>query len=576
MAGSRLSTLCRHFTAAVSDTAADAELLARFTANRDEAAFAVLVRRHGPMVWGVCRNLLPNAADADDAFQATFLALVRGAKAVRKPEALGAWLHGVAVRVAHKLRRTAARRNLREKKAAVGEAVRPVADSRWDEVLAAVHEEVNRLPDGERTAFVVCCLEGVRQPDAAAQLGWKPGTLTGRLSKAKQRLLDRLTRRGLAPAAALGALGLGATTGQAIVPTKLLDAVLPFASATATVPASVLQLSQGVLDMTITKVKFLAAAVLIAGGLATGLGANFFANADAQSAPPGGLTPPVAPGAPPAPPAPATPPVGVAPNPGYTPVAPKAAPTPQPMAGGMTGGITNGPVRRPWDYKFVDVSAMSVDELKKALAAEGDQSWELAALEHRQFPGSGVTSHLAVFKRLRVLSFGTTPDAAPGGSRGATPSNTPFPTPEPKIPPPTPVAKPVAPSPFVQTSPPGAPPIKVLKLHTISLKTANSVQMAKVLKELVAIQQFGDDVTAVIADEGSNSLLVRASDDGLKAVEKQVRQLEQAAAERINADQAKQDQMRREMEVERFKRTNREAAPETIPPAFVPATPSKP
>src|SRR5437762_599798 len=134
-------------------TLADPDLLRRFAAERDQAAFAVLVRRHGPLVWGVCRNLLPSDADAEDAFQATFLALVRSAGTIRQTEALGGWLHGVAYRVAMKARRTAARRKKREIIAAVAEPDTPIPDAAWDDLQVAVHEEVCRLPEKLRLPF---------------------------------------------------------------------------------------------------------------------------------------------------------------------------------------------------------------------------------------------------------------------------------------------------------------------------------------------------------------------------------------------------------------------------------------
>src|SRR5262245_57675485 len=150
----------------------DAELVRALAADRQagrpgDAPFAELVRRHGPMVWAVCRQSLPDPADAEDAFQAAFLVLVRSAGAVRDPAAIGGWLHGTAVRVARRGRRSAARRKQREQMAARPEPDRPVPDAAWDELLAAVHEEVDRLPGPLRTAFVLCDLQGVRQPDAA-------------------------------------------------------------------------------------------------------------------------------------------------------------------------------------------------------------------------------------------------------------------------------------------------------------------------------------------------------------------------------------------------------------------------
>src|SRR5947207_2197711 len=123
----------------------DADLLDRYTRERDHAAFEELVRRHGPLVWAVCRHLLPHHADAEDAFQAVFLALVRSAPTIRNGCTVPAWLHGVAVRVAQRARRAFARRRTREVKAASPEADRPVSNAAWEALVAAVHEEVQRL-----------------------------------------------------------------------------------------------------------------------------------------------------------------------------------------------------------------------------------------------------------------------------------------------------------------------------------------------------------------------------------------------------------------------------------------------
>ncbi|MFM8274609.1 MAG: RNA polymerase sigma factor, partial [Gemmata sp.] len=180
----------------------DADLLAQFVRARSEGAFEELVRRHGPLVWAVCRGALRDHADAEDAFQAVFVALARSGHAIRDGRALPAWLHGVAVRVTIRANRAFARRRKYEQGAAAPEADRPVANASWDALVRAVHEEVQRLPEPERTAFVLCDLEGVPQADAAARLGWPLGSLSGRLCKARQRLMDRLSARGVAPAAA--------------------------------------------------------------------------------------------------------------------------------------------------------------------------------------------------------------------------------------------------------------------------------------------------------------------------------------------------------------------------------------
>src|SRR5262245_20223690 len=263
-------------------TMSDPDLLRRFAADRDEAAFAVLVRRHGPLVWGVCRNLLPADADAEDAFQATFLALVRSAGSVRRTEALGAWLHGVAYRVAMKARRSAARRKHREAAAAVPEPDAPVSDASWDELQAAVHQEVCRLPDELRLPFVLCGLEGRPQRDAADLLGWKVGTLSARLSQARQRLLDRLARRGVPVGVAAGAAVLGIAGGSAAVPAPIFTKAMAAARAPDAVSPIVLSLARGVSQMSVTRTKMLIVGALVAGALTTGVGTRFLSTADAQ------------------------------------------------------------------------------------------------------------------------------------------------------------------------------------------------------------------------------------------------------------------------------------------------------
>ena len=196
----------------------DAELLARFAESRDDAAFAELVRRHGPAVLAVCRRLTRHPHDADDAFQAAFLVLARKAEAVRRGEPLAAWLHGVAVRAA----RNAAARTARRREvlvAAVPDVPERTAEPFDADAARAVVEEVGRLPDPLRAAVVLCELEGRSRRAAAGELGIAEGTLSSRLAGARRRLARRLAARGFGPAA-LAALA------PVVVPRRLAAAAL--------------------------------------------------------------------------------------------------------------------------------------------------------------------------------------------------------------------------------------------------------------------------------------------------------------------------------------------------------------
>lgn len=180
----------------------DDQLLTKFVSSRDEEAFQQIVRRHGPMVHGVCRRVLRNEADADDAFQAVFLVLVRKAGTVRPGDMLGNWLYGVAVNVARKGREVLARRRTQE---LVGD-VAQVESSANGELRDAIDQELTQLPASYRAAVVACDLEGRTRKEAAGQLGWSEGTVASRLARARAILADRLTRRGVVvPAAGLGA-----------------------------------------------------------------------------------------------------------------------------------------------------------------------------------------------------------------------------------------------------------------------------------------------------------------------------------------------------------------------------------
>src|SRR5437763_6451073 len=169
----------------------DRALLERIVRGRDEAAFAALVKRHGPMVLGVCRRVLRHEQDAEDACQAAFLVLARKAAAVRKKDSIGSWLHGVAFRAASNLRRAAARRHAREQPAA-DEPRAGDAEVTWREVRTVLDEELRRLPERFQAPLLLCCLEGRTRDEAAQELGWSLATLRGRPERGRALLRGRL------------------------------------------------------------------------------------------------------------------------------------------------------------------------------------------------------------------------------------------------------------------------------------------------------------------------------------------------------------------------------------------------
>ena len=256
---SALRDLRALFDAATTAGLSDEQLLRRYADRRAgvgvvgaDAAFATLVDRHGPMVWGVCRRALGNAHEAEDAFQATFLVLARRADAVRVDGSLGRWLHGVASRVASRARADGLRRLARERRAATGEPSSHPPDLERDELLAALDEELGRLPEKYRSPMVLCHLEGLTYAGAAEQLGCPPGTIKGRLAKGRELLRARLARRGLGlPASATGALILPGA-GPAVPPslaesTARLGPAIARPAAVAGVSTSVLTLAKGVI-----------------------------------------------------------------------------------------------------------------------------------------------------------------------------------------------------------------------------------------------------------------------------------------------------------------------------------------
>ncbi len=284
MVNAQLGAVLRHIRrlrTSVGGAGTDGELVAAFSAHNDQAAFAGLVRRYGPLVLGVCRRVLRQEQDAEDAFQATFLVLARRAGTIRKRESLGSWLHGVAYRVAMRARQQAVRRRAREARAATAVPGDPSWQAAWQEVQVILDEEIRALPEKYRAAFVLCCLEGCPQAEAARRLGVKEGTVWSRLAQARRLLRERLARRGVALSAVLAATALAAGRAPA-VPAALAAATVKAASLFAgagavpagAVAANVLGLARGVQkSMFPTTIKATAFLLLAAGAVALGLGA---------------------------------------------------------------------------------------------------------------------------------------------------------------------------------------------------------------------------------------------------------------------------------------------------------------
>jgi RNA polymerase sigma factor (sigma-70 family) len=206
----------------------DGELLERFTSCNDEAAelaFAALIERHGPMVLRVCQSVLRDRHDAEDAFQATFMILVRKATSIRKHNSVVSWLHGVAFRIASCQRGAEARRRKHERTVAEQPKASTEDESRED-VGSVLHEELERLPEKYRAPIVLCYFESLSHERAATQLRWPVGTVRSRLARGREQLHRRLTRRGLAPSIVLLEIALCAESVRAAIPSALATATV--------------------------------------------------------------------------------------------------------------------------------------------------------------------------------------------------------------------------------------------------------------------------------------------------------------------------------------------------------------
>jgi RNA polymerase sigma factor (sigma-70 family) len=275
----------------------DLQLLRAFAADNDHLAFATLVRRHGPLVMRVCRNVLQQTQDAEDAFQATFLVLARKATSIRKGGALVSWLHGVAYRMAMNAKRHTARRRQRERRARAAEPANPSWEVAWREVQLLLDEEIQRLPERYRAPFLLCCLENRSRADVAHQLGIKEGTVWSRLAQARKLLQGRLTRRGVTLSAVLGAAALSKCSSTAAVSDLLAETTARAAAASIAgqttaggfISAEVANQVKGVMrTMPVTRLKI--ATMLLLAGTLVAAGAGLLVRqtvAVAAEAPPG-------------------------------------------------------------------------------------------------------------------------------------------------------------------------------------------------------------------------------------------------------------------------------------------------
>ncbi len=253
----------------------DGQLLGCFIDSRDDTAFAALVKRHGPMVWGVCRRLLDHH-DAEDAFQAAFLVLARKAASIRPREMLANWLYGTAHRTALQARRTTGRRRTHERQVPDMPEAAAKDQKLWDDMQPLLDEELARLPDKYRAVLILCELEGKTRKQVAEQLGCPEGTVAGWLARARTMLARRLTRRGLQVSAALLATALSGQAASA-APPSLVSATINAGgllaagrAASAGISMKVLALTQGVLKTMLLKKLRIAGVLVLLAVVATG------------------------------------------------------------------------------------------------------------------------------------------------------------------------------------------------------------------------------------------------------------------------------------------------------------------
>jgi RNA polymerase sigma factor (sigma-70 family) len=372
MATSQTSEVIQHHLRAVllRDGAGrtDGQLLEDYISRRDEAALAALVHRHGPMVWGVCRRILRNYHDAEDAFQATFLVLVCKASSIASRELVANWLYGVAYQTALKARATVAKRHHRERQVTDMPEPALAEQALSNDLQPLLDQELSRLPDKYRVVIVLCDLEGKTRNEVARQLRLPEGTVASRLARARAMLAKRLTQRGVVlPGGALGAV-LSQNVASAGVPTSVVSSTIKAASlyaagqAAGLISANVAALTEGVLKtMLLNKLKAATVVLLLTVILGIGLGAVSTSAAERASAP---------------------------------------------VPARQKQEATKQAAKVKWEYKAISPHGIerlapkgSKDQLTDGLNALGDQGWELVAISPGKSTGLGGTMSTYVFKR---------------------------------------------------------------------------------------------------------------------------------------------------------------------------------
>jgi RNA polymerase sigma factor (sigma-70 family) len=274
MATSRTNEVLQHLRRAVrlqeGAGKPDRQLLEEYLSRRDEAALTALVRRHGSMVWGVCRRILRDYHDAEDAFQATFLVFVRKATSIGSRDLLANWLHAVACNTARRARALAARRGARERQVAAMPEPEARPPAIWQELQPVLDQELSRLPPKYRIVVLLCDLQGKSRKEAALELGCPEGTVAGRLARARALLARRLARHGLPCSAGSLAAVLAQDELAASVPPAVVSSTIQAASLVAAgqaaggVSVPVAALTEGVLkSMFLTKLKTASVVLLL-------------------------------------------------------------------------------------------------------------------------------------------------------------------------------------------------------------------------------------------------------------------------------------------------------------------------